>query len=117
MALEKILPLSLQEVLYPHESFIGFFPLVGELTFSPHSCIASAIMILMMYLYAECIGSEDKKYKYEYAVVIGIIAAASFYISVYGGILSSALLGLTAGVLFHIYCIYSQDLQVGIADY
>lgn len=110
MALEKILPLSLQAVLYPHESFIGFFPLVGELTFSPHSCIASAIMILMMYLYAECIESEDKRTKYEYAAIIGIIAAASFYISVYGGILSSALLGLTAGVLY----ILKNEFRVSI---
>lgn len=110
MALEKILPVALQDILYPHESFIGFFPLVGELTFSPHSCIASAIMILMMYLYAECIDSEDKKSKYQYAVVIGVIAAASFYISVYGGILSSAILGATAGILY----ILKKEFRVSI---
>lgn len=110
MALEKLLPLSLQTVLYPHESFIGFFPLVGELTFSPHSCIASALMILMMYLYAECIESEDKKCKYQYAALIGIVAAASFYISVYGGILSSAILGATAGILY----IQKKEFRVSI---
>lgn len=110
MALEKLLPLSLQAVLYPHESFIGFFPLVGELTFSPHSCIASALMILMMYLYAECIESEDKKCKYQYAALIGIVAAASFYISVYGGILSSAILGATAGILY----IQKKEFRVSI---
>ena len=89
--LERILPLSLQEVLYPHESFIGFFPLIGEVTFSPHSCTASALIILMMYLYAECISSEDKKDKYNYAILIGLIAAAAFYNSAYVGILSSVI--------------------------
>lgn len=110
MALEKIIPVSIQSILYPHESFIGFFPLVGELTFSPHSCIASAIMILMMYLYAECIDVTEKKYKYGYAITIGLIAAASFYISVYGGILSSAILGLTALILY----LFKKEFRVSI---
>ena len=98
--LERILPLSLQEVLYPHESFIGFFPLIGEVTFSPHSCTASALIILMIYLYAECIGTEDKKDRYHYAILIGLTAVASFYNSAYVGFLSAAILGLTAVILF-----------------
>ena len=98
--LERILPLSLQEALYPHESFIGFFPLIGEVTFSPHSCTASALIILMMYLYAECINSEDKKGRFHYAILIGLTAAAAFYNSAYVGILSSAILGLSAVILF-----------------
>ena len=102
MALERILPLSLQNVLYPHESFIGFFPFIGEVTFSPHTIAASALTVLMMYLYAECINSEDSKIKYHYAVLIGIIGAGAFYNSVYGGILASAILGLSAAVLYFI---------------
>ena len=54
----------------------------------------------MMYLYAECNRSEDVKNKYHYAVLIGIIGAAAFYNSVYGGILSSAILGLSVVVLY-----------------
>ena len=100
MALEKILPLSIQDVLYPHESFIGFFPLIGEVTFSPHSCTASALIILMMLLYTECIRCEDKKTKYHYAILIGIAAAAAFYNSAFVGILASAILGLSAVFLF-----------------
>ena len=100
MVLERILPLSVQEVLYPHESFIGFFPLIGEVTFSPHSCIASALIILMMLLYTECIRWEDKKIKYHYAILIGIAAAAAFYNSAFVGILASAILGLSAVFLF-----------------
>lgn len=102
MALERILPVSVQNVLYPHESFIGFFPFIGEVTFSPHTIAASALTILMMYLYAECISSEEAKTKYHYAVLIGIIGAAAFYNSVYGGILSAAVLGLSAVVLYFI---------------
>ena len=102
MALERILPVSLQNVLYPHESFIGFFPFIGEVTFSPHTIAASALTILMMYLYAECIRSEDTKVRYHYAVLIGIIGSAAFYNSVYGGILSSAILGLSVVVLYFI---------------
>lgn len=102
MALERILPISLQNVLYPHESFIGFFPFIGEVTFSPHTIAASALTILMMYLYAECIRSEDAKIKYHYAALIGIIGAAAFYNSVYGGILAAAILGLSAVVLYFI---------------
>ena len=105
MALERILPISLQNILYPHESFMGFFPFIGEVTFSPHTVLASALTILMMYLYAECIRSEDVKNKYHYAVLIGIIGAAAFYNSVYGGILSSAILGLSVVVL---YCIQKE---------
>lgn len=102
MALERILPISIQNVLYPHESFIGFFPLIGEVTFSPHTVAASALTIFMMYLYAECISSEDTKTKYQYAVLIGIVGAAAFYNSVYGGILSAAILGLSAVVLYFV---------------
>lgn len=100
MALERILPVSLQNVLYPHESFIGFFPFIGEVTFSPHTIAASALTVLMMYLYAECIKSEDVKIKNHYAVLIGIIGAAAFYNSIYGGILSAAILGLSVVVLY-----------------
>lgn len=102
MALERILPVSLQNVLYPHESFIGFFPVIGEVTFSPHTIAASALTILMMYLYSECIRTEEAKIKYHYAVLVGIIGAGAFYNSVYGGILSSAILGLSAVVLYFI---------------
>ena len=92
IVLHKILPLSIQNILYPHESFIGFFPFIGEVTFSPHNVIASALTILMMHFYEECISTEDAKIKYHYSVLIGIIGAAAFYNSVYGGILASAIL-------------------------
>lgn len=105
MALERILPLQIQNVLYPHESFIGFFPFIGEVTFSPHSCTASALVILMMLFYTECIRCEDKKSKYQYAFLIGIAAAASFYNSAFVGILASVILALSAVVL---YCLQKE---------
>lgn len=107
-ALERILPLSLQNILYPHESFIGFFGFIGEVTFSPHTVAASALTILMMYFYAECTSCEDKKTKYHYSILIGIIGAAAFYNSVYGGILAAAILGLSVVVLY----LLRQEIRV-----
>lgn len=63
----------------------GFWTIVDNMIWCPHNSIASAMVILLIFLIEELLRCDLKKDSLVFAVLIGLVAAASAYCSVYSG--------------------------------
>ncbi len=82
--LQAILPKALHNTLaVPYEVYWTFF---DNTMWSPQHEFSAAVVLIVLYLYTLLLKSRDKRQSLELALLLGLLAAAAFFTSVYAGI-------------------------------
>ena len=82
--IQAILPKALHKIFsVPNEVYWTF---VDNTLWSPQHEFSAAVVLIVLYLYTLLLKSRDKRQSLELALLLGLLAAAAFFTSVYAGI-------------------------------
>ena len=98
MPLLEKLPESVRTVIFPKED-PGFWSVINNSVWTPHNNFAVAAVLLILILYTDFLFSESKKDRLQLAALLGFLAGASFFNSIYAGVLALGVFVLTVFLL------------------
>lgn len=101
--LPMILPPRIYHALNPMTGFLGFWPHIDNLVWSPHHMFSGAVIVLVFFFYFQTFHAETRGEKLGLSVLIGILCASASFTSVYAGTLTLVHAGLAAALLYAVW--------------